>query len=220
MNQPGDFTYLQAFLGGIAVSFTPCVYPLIPVTASFIGTHTAGSKFKGLSLSLVYVTGIAIIYSLLGVIASLTGTIFGRVSSHPITNIIVGLIIMIFGISMLGVFHMHLAHGKQIVHKKHDFLSTFVLGLSSGLIASSCLTPVLGSILIYIATKKNIFYGATLLLTFAYGMGFVLIIIGTFEGLLVNMPKAGKWMEYIKKIGAVILILTGIYFIITGIRRM
>jgi len=215
-----SFSYLGAFLAGIAVSLTPCVYPLIPVTAGIIGTETAGSKLKGLFLSFVYVTGIAVMYSILGMFASLTGTIFGRISSHPVTYIFVGTFITVFGLSMFGLFHIHIPHNKKIAHKKHDFISTFFLGLSSGLVISPCLTPALGSILIYLATKKNLFYGASLLLTFAYGMGLILILIGAFEGLLVNLPRSGNWMTWIKRASAVILIAMGIYFIYTGIRRI
>jgi len=216
-----NLDYLAAFMGGILISFTPCIYPLIPVTAGFIGTETAGSKLKGFFLSLVYVSGIAVTYSILGLIATLTGTIFGKISSHPVTYLFVGAVIILFGFSMLGLFHIHLPWNKAKVsgHKKHDYFSTFFLGLSSGLVISPCLTPALSSILLYLSTKKNLFFGATLLLSFAYGMGFILILIGAFEGLLLNLPKSGNWMIWIKRIGAVILIAMGAYFIYTGIRR-
>lgn len=213
--------YLNAFLGGVGISLTPCLYPLITITAGYIGVNSAGSRLKGFALSLVYVTGIAITYSILGIIASLTGTIFGRISANPVTHIVVGSIIILFGLSMLGLFHIHLAHEIKLNnHKKENYFSAFLLGLSSGLITSPCLTPVLGSILLYLTTKKNLVYGATLLFSFAYGMGLVLILIGIFSGILVNLPKAGRWMEYVKKIGALVLMVMGIYFIYTGIRGL
>jgi len=211
--------YLKAFLGGVGISLTPCLYPLIPITAGYIGVNAVGSRAKGFILSLIYVTGIAITYSILGLLASLTGTIFGRIGTNPVTYIIVGSIIIVFGLSMLGLFHIHLPHKIKLHnHKREDYLSTFLLGLSSGLVASPCLTPVLGSILLYLTTKKNLIYGATLLFSFAYGMGLVLILIGVFSGVLINLPKSGKWMEYVKKMGALILIVMGIYFIYSGIR--
>jgi thiol:disulfide interchange protein DsbD len=212
--------YFKAFIGGIGISLTPCVYPLIPVIAGYVSGKTTTSKFKGFTLSLTYVTGIAIVYSLLGLFASLTGKIFGLISSHPLTYIFAGVIIVAFGISMFDLFKIPLANFIKLPQlKKPDYLSVLLLGLASGLVISPCTTPVLGSILFYLATKKNIFYGMTLLLVFAYGMGLVLVLAGTFSSLLVNLPKLGKWMVYIKKAAAVLVIGMGIYFILTGIAR-
>jgi thiol:disulfide interchange protein DsbD len=222
MNLSGSpFDYLIAFSGGILLSFTPCIYPLIPVTISFIGIKAGGSKFKGLSLSLVYVTGMAITYSFLGLLASLTGKFFGAFSTNPITNILVGIIMIIFGLFMLDAFQIPAPiFIKLPLFKKQGYLSAFILGLSSGLIISPCISPVLGAILVYLAKKNNIFYGATLLLTFAYGMGLILILIGTFSSVLLSLPKSGRWMMQIKKICAFILIGVGVYFISMGLRRL
>jgi len=222
MNLSGNpLDYLWVFLGGVVVSLTPCIYPLIPITAGYIGIRSGGSKLKGLVLSLIYVTGLAITYSILGLLASLTGSLFGKISSHPIAYIFVGMAVIIFGLSMLDLFPITLPNMIRIPdHKKSGFISTFLLGLSSGLIVGPCLTPVLGAILAYLVTKKNILYGMTLLFTFAYGMGLILVVVGTFSSLLVGLPKSGKWMSYIQKIGGVILLGMGIYFIYTGIRRI
>lgn len=221
MTLSGDILdYLKAFVGGILVSFTPCVFPLVPITAGFIGVKAAGSKFKGLTLSLVYATGVAITYSILGLLATLTGKIFGAVSSHPITHLFAGIVIIIFGLFMLDIFWISLPQLIKLPQlKKESYFSTFFLGLSSGLIVSPCITPVLGSILVYLTTKKNMLYGATLLFSFAYGMSFLLVVVGTFSAVLVNLPKQGKWMSYIKKAGAFILIGMGIYLITVAIQR-
>lgn len=222
MNLSGNpIDFLFAFFGGIVMSFTPCVYPLISVSAGFIGVNSLDSKFKGFTLSLVYVTGIAITYSILGLIASLSGQLFGVISSSAITSIVVGGVIVVFGIAMFDVFHLSFIHHVKLPqHKKHDYLSTFVLGLASGLIIGPCVTPVLASILAYLATKRNIAYGMTLLFSFALGMGVILILVGTFSSMLIRMPKPGKWLLYIKKIGGVVIVITGLYFIYTGIRRL
>ena len=213
--------YIVAFLGGVGISFTPCVYPLIPITIGYIGVKAGGSKLKGLSLSLIFVTGVAVTYSILGLLAVLSGKLFGSISSYPLTYILVGIIIILFGLSMLDLFILPLPRLIKLhTLKKENFFSTFLLGLSSGLVASPCLTPVLGSILVYLTTKKNLLYGATLLFSFAYGMGLILVIAGTFSAALVNLPKLGKWMVYIKKVLSIIIIGVGLYFIYSGIRRM
>ena len=213
--------YLKAFLGGIGISFSPCVYPLIPITAGFIGATAAGSKLKGFILSLVYVSGIAVTYSILGLLASLTGTIFGRISSSPIIYFLVGSVIIIFGLSMLDIFTISLPNTiKPPAFKKKNYFSAFLLGLSSGLVVGPCLTPVLGAILLYLTTKRNLLYGAGLLFSFAYGMGLILIFVGTFSSILVSLPKSGKWMVYIKKSCAIILIGIGLHFLLTAIKRL
>ena len=216
---PSD--YLIVFFGGVLVSFTPCVYPLIPVSVGYIGVTSSGSRLKGFLLSLVYVTGVATTYSVMGLLAALTGSFFGQISAHPATGIVAGLIIVVFGFSMLGAFHLSMPrifHMRS--HKKHSFLSTYFLGVSSGLMASPCLTPVLGSILVYLSSKGSLWYGATLLFVFAYGMGFLLIIVGTFSSLVMSLPRLGVWMGMIKKILAYLLIGVGVYFIVSALWRM
>lgn len=200
------------------MSLTPCVYPLIPVSVGYITAKSGSSKLKSFLLSLVYVSGIAVTYSILGLIASLTGMFFGKISVHPITQIAVGTIIIIFGIMMWFDLFSLFYSGVRVNSKRRGYLSTFILGLSSGLVISPCLTPALGSILAYLATKKNVFYGMSLLLTFAYGMGLILILAGTFSSILANLPKSGIWLVYIKRISSLILICIGLYFIYQGIR--
>ena len=109
---PSD--YLFAFLGGLFFSFTPCVYPLIPISIGYIGIRAGQSKLAGLLLSLAYVTGIALTYSMLGLVASLTGTIFGRVSAHPAIHLVIGIIIILFGLSMLDLFAVTLPNNIKM----------------------------------------------------------------------------------------------------------
>ncbi|MCM8797773.1 MAG: sulfite exporter TauE/SafE family protein [Candidatus Omnitrophica bacterium] len=219
LGNPLDF--ILAFFWGLAVSFTPCIYPLIPITAGYIGANASGSRMKGFVLSLFYTTGMAITYSILGIFAVLTGSLFGRVSSHPVTHIILGVAIIVFALSMLGLFKIPIFGITRLPRiKKKNYFSAFILGLASGLIVSPCLTPALASILAYLATKRNLLYGAFLLFSFAYGMGAVLILIGTFSGMLANLPKSGNWLMYIKRICAAIMMAAAIYFIYTGIGRL
>ncbi|MFA4989748.1 MAG: cytochrome c biogenesis protein CcdA [Candidatus Omnitrophota bacterium] len=211
--------YIFAFGGGVLVSLTPCVYALIPVTVFYISANSGRSKIKSFTLSLIFVTGLAVTYSILGLIASLGGILFGKISNHPLTLIAVGLIIILFAVSMwLDLFNFAWP-GLRVNTKKKGYFPTFLLGLSSGLVASPCLTPALASILAYLAAKKNILYGMSLLMAFAYGMGIILILAGTFSSILINLPKSGKWMVYVKKTGALLLLFIGFYFIYNGIRR-
>ena len=222
MNPSGNpFSFLAVFFGGVVVSFGPCVYPFIPISIGLIGINPDTSRLKGLALSFIYVTGIAITYSALGVLASLSGQIFGIVSSSRISNIAVGIIVVLFGFFMLDLIRIPLPAmiKTAAVKPKRGYLSVLFLGLASGLIMSPCVTPVLGSILAHLAKKKDILYGTLLLLSFAYGMGLSLILAGTFSSVLIKLPKSGRWMLYVKRVSAAILIATGIYFIFLGMNR-
>jgi len=219
MNLSGSpVDYIFAFAGGFLVSLTPCVYPLIPVSVFYISARSGNSKIKGFILSLLFVSGLAVTYSILGLIASLGGIFFGKVSTNPVTLIVVGVIIVLFGLSMLLDFFNFSWQGPKVDTKKKGYFSTFLLGASSGLVASPCLTPALASILAYLSTRKNIFYGMSLLMVFAYGMGIILIFAGTFSSILINLPKSGKWMIYIKRFGSLAVIILGFYFIYQGVR--
>lgn len=217
---PLDF--LIAFFGGIFASLTPCVYPLIPISVGYILGNAHDSKKKGFFLSLAYVTGIAITYSCLGILAVLTGSIFGKFSSHPVVNIVSGALILIFGLSMFEVFRFNFTfplNFKFPLRLKGSHIPALLLGMVSGLMISPCLTPILASILAYLSTTKNVFYGAVLLFCFSYGMGLIFILIGIFGAAFHGLPKPGKWMATIKKIYASIIILSGLYFIFTALRR-
>lgn len=215
------FDFLIAFFAGFLASLTPCVYPLIPISVGYIVGNAQSSKIKGLFLSLFYVTGIAFTYSFLGILAVLTGSIFGKFSSSPLVNLIAGMVILFFGLSMFDLFNFNLSsHLKLPAMKKGSYFSALLLGLVSGLMVSPCLTPMLGAILAYLSTTKNIFYGGFLLLCFSYGMGLIFILAGAFgAGITGGMAGSGKWMLIIKKFCAAIIVLAGAYFIFTAIRR-
>ena len=214
-NYLGSFSllaYFFVFIGGVLISFTPCVYPLIPIIVGYIGGQKKKSRFQLFLLSLLYVLGMAATYSALGALASLTGKIFGQVQSSPIAHFIVGNIMIFFGLSLLDVFHIRFfSFGGKF---KLSGLGSFGMGMISGLIASPCISPVLGVLLTFVATKQNILYGISLLFTFALGMGLVLLIAGTFTGLFTRLPRSGKWMERVQKFFGFFLIFFGEYFLI------
>jgi thiol:disulfide interchange protein DsbD len=219
---PNDsLSYTGAFLGGLLVSFTPCIYPMIPVVVGYIGARSAKSILLAFRLSLSYCLGVAVSYSILGVFAALTGRIFGLFSVSPVVNIIVGALFVIFGLSVLDVFTIPTLNllGSRPLNFKPSGFGAFILGMTSGLVISPCVAPVMASILIYISTKKNIFFGATLMFTYAVGMSFMLMLAGTFSSLISKLPKSGTWLEVIKKILGFILIAVGCYFIFLAGRR-
>lgn len=206
------------FLAGVLTSLTPCVYPLIPVVASYTGSRSEKTAAYSLMLSIFYVLGMAIVYAFLGVLASLGGKVFGNVQTNPWVNLAVGNLFILFGLSLLDVFHFPLLgtlSGSGSGKGKSVF-GAFLLGLTSGFIAAPCTTAVLASLLTYVATRQSQgwIFGGSLLFTYALGMGILLIIIGTFSGFISSLPKAGKWMVGVQKLFGVIVILVGEYFLI------
>lgn len=213
--QINSLSYISAFLAGIAASFSPCVYPLIPVTLGFIGAEAGSSRLRGLFLSLAYVLGLAVTYSVLGIIASLTGSIFGKLSMHPVSYLVMGNACILAGLSFFDVIHIRLPgiYLQDKIKKSAGLFSAFLFGMVSGLVISPCLVPVVGTILLYVSSKQNVIYGGTLLFVFAFGMGFLLILIGTFGALILNLSKSANWLMRIRKISGLILIAMGEYFI-------
>lgn len=209
--------YPLVFLFGVATSFTPCVYPVIPITASFIGASTRGSARRGVFLSLSYVFGMAVVYAALGALAALTGSLFGR--HYQTLQVVVGGGVVVLSLSMLGLFTIPLPRGLAGLQPKkggRGLLFACFVGMVSGLVVSPCTAPALGAVLAYVAGRQHILFGVTLLFTFALGMGLLLVLVGSLAGLAAALPKSGSWMEKVKRIFGVILLLTGIVFVLAG----
>ena len=214
-------TYLQtslfsslvvAYVGGVLASLTPCVYPMIPITAGVIGhANVGGSKLRGFFLSLTYVLGMALTYAALGIFAASTGRFFGAINSSPWTFLLVGNMILLFALGMLDVFHLPtitgLSSGKQMGRT-----GIFLAGVAAALVAGPCTTPVLGTLLAYTASSKSLMLGGLLLFVFSLGMGALLLGVGTCSSFLTALPRSGAWMVKIKKAMGVMMLLLAEYF--------
>lgn len=206
--------FAGVFAAGLLTSFTPCVYPVIPLTLGVIGARSAGGKWKGFTLSLIYVLGMALTYAILGAFAALTGKLFGMIGSNPWSYFIVANVCLLFGLSMLGLFEFPQLSFASAQKKIGGIWDVFLAGIAAGLIVGPCTAPVLASILVYVGSKQNLFYGFSLLFVFGYGVGFLLILLGTFTGLLTSIPKSGLWLERVKQFFGWALILAAEYFLI------
>ena len=203
-----------AYFGGLLVTLTPCTYPMIPITAGVIGnSNIGGNTLRGFLLSLCYVTGMALTYAALGVFAAATGSFFGIINSSPWTYLIVGMIILLMGLSMLDIIRLPSPAPKFSVQAR-GVPGVFLSGLFSGFVAGPCVVPVVGVLLAYVASTGDIFFGGLLLFLFAFGMGAVLLVVGTFSGLITSIPHSGKWMITVKKIMGLLMILLSAYFLI------
>jgi len=208
---------LASYGGGLLTSLTPCFYPIIPLLVAYVGGKSERSKGRGFALSAFFVLGLSITYSALGAIASLTGMMFGQIQSSPWTYLIVGNIILLLGLSMLGLYELRLPQflqRKGTKKRKKGFSGAFLLGLTSGFIAAPCTAPVLGVILAYVASQQNLLFGTLLLFVYSLGMGTLLIVLGTFAGFLTSLPKSGKWMVLIRNGLGWLMLAMAEYFLI------
>ena len=209
---------LVSFLGGILASLSPCVYPLLPVVATYVSSRSIEeqTKIRAFSLSLIYVLGLAIVYSVLGIVAALTGQLFGQISTNPWIFFFVANLIILFALNLLDVipFPKLTFNSSSQNKERKGYIGALLLGIASGFVASPCTAPVLGVILTYVATTQNVLLGGSMLFTFSLGMGILLIIVGTFAGLLSTLPKPGEWMNKIKLVLGLAMLGLGEYFLI------
>ena len=210
------------FLAGVGLSFTPCVYPMIPITVAVIGGQTSGEQttarkpLKAFFLSLIYVLGISIVYSALGVTAASTGALFGTALQSPW---VIGFVVAVFvglAMSMFGVYYLRVPSfisDRMGTGTRKGIIGVFVMGLVSGIVASPCIGPALASLLVYIASTGNKFLGFWMLFVFAWGIGVLLIVLGTFSGAIKAIPKSGAWMEIVERIFGILLLGAALYYL-------
>lgn len=203
-------SYLFLFLGGFLASLLPCVYPLYPITVNVIKARSATSSRFAHPVS--YFFGVAAMYLVFGVVASLSGGAFNQVMRLPLTNLVIGCIIILMGISAAGLLHIPL-FGGQTETKSKGVFGTFLLGMGAGLLASSCVGPVVVSIMIGLATSMSetfslvqVIITSLKMLSFGLGLGVPFLLIGVFG---VRLPKSGKWMTYVQYALGIVIVYFG-----------
>ena len=203
------------FAAGVASSFTPCIYPLIPVTIGILGSRQTESKLRAFLLTLAYVLSTSATYASLGILAAFTGSLFGSFSSNPWVLFAVGALIMGMSLNMLDVFQLNfrwLNLGGAGERKKTGMAANFAYGLAFGLIASPCTAPPLAAILTWVGSTRNLIMGPLFLFSFAMGMGSILLLLGTFSSSINRLPRSGAWMVHIKKAMGLMLVVMAGYF--------
>lgn len=201
-----------SFAAGIISSFSPCIYPLIPITLSIVGASAATSRVKGFYISSVFVLGLCVTYTVLGITASVLGIFLGTLFVNPFIYLMLGIFFVFLGFCVFDIIKLNLPFFSQDYKPVTTVFSIFVLGVISGLAIVPCNFPVLGAILSFMAVKHDILYGGFSLFLFSLGYGSILIILGTFSSLITKLPKQGLWLIIIKKVLGIILLVIGIYF--------
>jgi len=216
--------YVVAFLGGLLVSFTPCTYPIMPVTVGYIGSRGKGSRGRTLMLSGVYALGMAVTYAALGMAAGLTGSLFGEVSANPLSYLAMGNVCILLSLSLFDVFQLPTpTFGYRLDgagRRAGGIGGAFLVGALSGVVVGPCTAPVLGGLLLYVGSSGHPVFGATLMFVFALGMGIPVVALGAFTGLVAGMPRSGAWLVKLKRGFAVLLLLAGEYLLLEAGKRL
>ena len=209
------------FVAGLLTSLTPCVYPMIPITVALVGQESVGTRthrWRPLFLTLSYVTGLAMVYALLGVIAGMSGTIFGTISSNPWLYFLQANVLLLAGLFMLDVFTFTLPASTMEwatrVGRGGHYGGAFAMGSVSGLVAAPCGAPVMAAVLTWVTRTQSAVLGFIYLFVFSLGMCALLVAVGVSSGSAARLPRAGAWMLRVKRIFGLVMIGVAEYYLI------
>lgn len=209
------------FAAGVLTSLTPCIYPMIPITAAIVGgtgTGAAVPRWRTVALTFAYVIGLALVYSLLGLLAGLSGTLFGSVSANPWLLFGMANLLLIAALAMLDVIPVQLpasltARGASI-GEGGRVGGAFLMGAASGLVAAPCSAPVMAAVLTWVSRTKSAALGFTYLFVFSLGMCTLLVVVGLSSGAVSRLPRAGAWMLWVKRFFALAMVGAAEYYLI------
>ena len=207
------------FLLGLGLAFTPCVLPMLPLlSAIVIGQNQRPNMWRAFALSFVYVQGMALTYTLLGLVVAAIGLPFQVALQHPYVMIGLSIIFVLLALSMFGVFTLQLPSSLQTKlsllsqqQKAGALGGVFLMGMIAGLVASPCTSAPLSGALLYVAQSGDLFTGAITLYLLALGMGVPLILITLFGNKI--LPKSGMWMETVKKLFGFVMLALPVFLI-------
>ena len=207
------------FVAGLATSLSPCVWPMIPITVGVItgSTQSDHPRRRIVGLTLTYVLGVALFYAVLGLVAGLTGSLFGSVSANPWVMFAMGNLLLVFALAQLDVIPVvvpqRLASWTAGL-KGGSYPAAFLLGATSGIVAAPCGAPAFAAVLTWVATTRSGALGLLYLFVFSLGMTVILAAVGLFSGALAALPKPGPWMTWVKRAAGVILLGAAEYYFV------
>jgi len=201
-------TLLVLFLGGLALNLTPCVFPMIPITLGFFAMQSDGRRSRRFALSAAYVAGLVIMYSALGVLAALSGKIFGSWLQHPAVLIALAVLMLVLASSMFGAWEMTV---PQFIGRRSGgragLAGAGVMGLFVGIVAAPCVGPVVVALFTLVAEIGKPLIGFVMFAALALGLGSPYLVA------LNALPRPGEWMVQVKKAMGFVLIAMAVYFV-------
>jgi thiol:disulfide interchange protein DsbD len=211
--------FLALFVGGLLLNLTPCVFPMLGVTVSVFGARRQEPLPKVVVAAVLYVLGIAVMYSSLGVAAALTGSLFGAVLQNAWVNVALGTLMLALSLSMFGLYELQ--PPAWLLARLGGATTTsgvglFLSGLAVGIIAAPCIGPFVVAVLALIAQRGEALFGFQTMFALALGLGFPYLFLATFSNLLQLLPRSGDWMTWVKKVFGVILAGVGLFYVMIG----
>lgn len=210
------WTLITIFFIGLALNLTPCVYPMLTVTVSIFGNQTDTNILRVFSKALVYVLGIATMYSVLGVLAALSGGLFGSALQSPWVLFAIGVMLFALALSSFGLYEITLPYwltSKLGGTQSTGFIGVYLSGLVVGVFAAPCIGPPVIALLAFVGAKGDVVFGFWSFFILSLGLGLPYLILGTFSGLLTKLPKSGLWMVWVKKLFGVVLVGVAAFYI-------
>jgi thiol:disulfide interchange protein DsbD len=206
---------LIIFLGGLALNLTPCVYPLIPITIGYFGGQAEGRTSRLFLLGILYVLGMALTYSVIGVITALSGAVFGALLQNTFVIIGIAFVFIALALSQFGVYEFQLPNSwvEKAGGAKGGTFGAFFMGLTMGIVAAPCIGPFVLGLVTYVAAKGEPLYGFLMFFVLALGLGLPYLLLALFSGKIKNLPRAGSWMEGVKHIFGFLLLGMAFYFV-------
>lgn len=215
--QRGSFVaFLAIFLVGLALNLTPCVYPMMSVTVSLFGTQTDTNALRIFTKALIYVLGMATMYSVLGVSAALSGGLFGSWLQSPLVLGGVGILLIGLALSNFGLYQIQAPYwltSKLGGTTGTGLLSLYLSGVVVGIFAAPCIGPPVIALLAFVGSRGDAVFGFWAFFILSLGLGFPYLILGTFSGMLKKIPRSGVWMVWVERMFGVVLTAAGLFFL-------
>lgn len=208
-------TLFAIFMGGLALNLTPCIYPLIPITVSYFGGRSQTVRGMVVVHGILYICGLAITNSLLGLTASLSGGLLGAALQNPVVLSLVAGILIALALSFFGVWELRLPAGLTRLASINfgGYFGSFFMGLTLGIVAAPCLGPFILGLVSYVGHKGNPLLGFLYFFVLSIGMGLPLALLAVFSGAVKRLPVSGEWMVWIRKLlGWVLIGMAGYLF--------
>jgi thiol:disulfide interchange protein DsbD len=209
------WTLFGIFVGGMALNLTPCVYPLIPITVSYFGGLSGGSRRRLVGHGLAYMAGLSVTNTVLGVSAALTGGLMGGMLQNPVVLVLIATILLVFASSMFGFWELRLPQSlTQAASKSYAGLfGTLFMGLTLGLVAAPCIGPFVLGLLTWVASQGSAWLGFAVFFTLSLGLGLPLFFLAMFSGSLEKLPRSGEWMIWVRKLMGWVLVGLAVHFL-------
>lgn len=212
--------FLALFVGGLLLNLTPCVFPMLGITVSIFGARRREPVPRVVSNAVVYVLGICVTYSVLGVAAALTGGLFGAALQNPWVNVALGVLLLALSLSMFGLYEMQAPTwvlDKAGGANTSSLAGLFVSGLAVGIVAAPCVGPFVVALLAILAQRGDVGFGFTSMFTLSLGLGFPYLFLAVFSNALQSLPRSGEWMDWVKKLFGVVLATLGLNYVLLGL---